>query len=239
MEERPATTFDRFRKTLRARTVGLAAGSLLETSEIGKDANMDKRARMALEQVCEEEVASQHVQAPGCRESAPLEESATRHPADLLLSGSVSQLVSFMQAIADRFTASIQAASQELMIRVESPSRPHLSPSQLSTSDPSWSRIRAANILFERRVLEATDQMEAHRQWLADEFRNLDGNWYGKVIAKVVQTEAGTEGAGLTPEKMLRDQSVDLALVMRALAAQNQRRSYLKGLKLQIQDIAD
>jgi hypothetical protein len=38
---------------------------------------------------------------------------------------------------------------------------------------------------------------------------------------------------------MLHDQSVDLALVMRALAAQNQRRTYLKGLKLQIQDIAD
>jgi hypothetical protein len=38
---------------------------------------------------------------------------------------------------------------------------------------------------------------------------------------------------------MLHDQSVDLALVMSALAAQNQRRTYLKELKLQIQDIAD
>jgi hypothetical protein len=200
---------------------------------------MDNRARMALEQVCEEEVVSHHVQVQGCRGFAPLEEPATRHPADLLLSGSVSQLVSFMQAIADRFTASIQAASQELMIRVESSSTPHLSPSQLSTSDPSWSRIQAAKTLFERRVLEATDQMEAHRQWLADEFRSLDGHWYGKVLTKVAQSETGSAGESLTPEKMLYDQSVDLALVMRALAAQNQRRSYLKGLKLQIQDIAD
>jgi hypothetical protein len=194
---------------------------------------------MALEQVCEEEVASQHVQAPGCRDSAPLEEPAPRHPADLLLSGSVSQMVSFMQAIADRFTASIQAASQELMIRVESSSTSHLSSSQLSTSSPSWSHILAAKSQFEKRVLEATTQMEAHRQWLVDEFRNLDAHWYGKVIAKVVQIEAGIEGEGLTPQKMLHDQSVDLALVMSALAAQNQRRTYLKGLKLQIQDIAD
>jgi hypothetical protein len=61
MEDTPATTFDRFGKSRRARTVCLAAGCLLETSEIGKDANMDKRARMALEQVCEEEVANRHV----------------------------------------------------------------------------------------------------------------------------------------------------------------------------------
>src|SRR5712675_275017 len=147
---------------------------------------MDKRARMALEQVCEEEVASQHVQVQECREFALLEESATRHPADLLLSGSVRQLVSFMQAMADRFTASVQAASLELMIRVESSSSP-----RPSTSDSSWSHIQSANALFEKRVLEATNQMEAHRQWLADEFRNLDGHWYGKVVAKVVQTEAG------------------------------------------------
>jgi hypothetical protein len=228
MEDNPAPTFDRFGKTRRARTVCLAAGCLLETSEIGKDANMDKRATMALEQVCEEEVASLHVPVQDCRGFAPLEEPATRHPADLLLSGSVSQLVSFMQAIADRFTAGIQAASQELMIRVESSS------SDVS-AEPSWSRIQAAKSLFEKRVLEATNQMEAHRQWLADEFRNLDGHWYEKVLTKVAQSEAGS----LTPQKMLHDQSVDLALVMRALAAQNQRRTYLKGLKLQIQDIAD
>ena len=197
---------------------------------------MDQRARMAIEQVCEEEVANQHVQVHGCRESAPTEEFTARHPADLLLSGSVSQLVSFMQAIADQFTASVQAASQELMIRVESSSS-HLSSSQLSTSDSSWSHIQAANELFEKRVQEATNQMEAQRQWLADEFRNLDGHWYGKVLACVVQTGAVVESPTL--QKMLNDQGVDLALVMRALAAQNQRRRYLKGLKLQIQDIAD
>lgn len=195
---------------------------------------MDKRARMALEQVCEEEVASQHVQVQDCREIAPLEESATRHPADLLLSGSVSQLVSFMQAIADQFSANVQAASQELMIRVETSSS-----SNPSSSDPSWGRIEAAKALFEKRVREATNQMESHRQWLSDEFRNLDAHWYGKVLARVVQSDAGTESAGLTSQKMLHDQSVDLALVMRALAAQNERRTYLKGLKLQIQDVAD
>lgn len=198
---------------------------------------MDQRARMAIEQVCEEEVANQHVQVQGCRESAPTEEFTARHPADLLLSGSVSQLVSFMQAIADQFTASIQAASQELMIRLESSPTSHLSPSQLSTSDSSWSHIQAANALFEKRVQEATNQMEAHRHWLTDEFRNLDGHWYGKVLACVVQTGAVVESPTL--QKMLNDQGVDLALVMRALAAQNQRRTYLKGLKLQIQDIAD
>jgi hypothetical protein len=137
-----------------------------------------------------------------------------------------------MQAIADRFTAGIQAASQELMIRVESSS------SDVS-AEPSWSRIQAAKSLFEKRVLEATNQMEVHRQWLADEFRNLDGHWYGNMLANVSRSEAGSAGEGLTPQKMLYDQSVDLALVMRALAAQNQRRTYLKGLKLQIQDIAD
>jgi hypothetical protein len=93
--------------------------------------------------------------------------------------------------------------------------------------------------LFERRVLEATDQMEAHRRWLADEFRNLDGNWYGRVLTKVAQSEAGSADESLTTQKMLYDQIVDLALVMGALEAQNQRRTYLKGLKLQIQDIAD
>jgi hypothetical protein len=232
MEDTPATTFDRFEKSRRTRTVCLAAGCLLETSEIGKDANMDKSARMALEQVCEEEVANQHVQVQERREFAPLEETATRHPADLLLSGSVSQMVSFMQAMADRFTASVQAASQELMIRVESSSSD-------ASEFPSCNRIQSAKALFEKRVLDATNQMEAHRQWLADEFRDLHGHWYGKVIAKVVQSEAGTDGAGLTPEKMLHDQSVDLALVMRALAAQNQRRTCLKGMKLQIQDIGE
>jgi hypothetical protein len=188
---------------------------------------------MAIEQVCEEEVANQHAQVQGCRASAPPEEFTARHPADLLLSGSVSQLVSFMQAIADRFTASVQAASQELMIRVESSS------SDLSSTNPSWSRIQAANALFEKRVREATNQMEAHRQWLADEVRNLDGHWYGKVLASVLQTGAEAESESPTLLKMLNDQSVDLALVMHALAAQNQRRTYLKGLKLQIQDIAD
>jgi hypothetical protein len=200
---------------------------------IGKDANMDMRARMALEQFCEEEVAKQPVQIQGCREFNPPEDPAARHPADILLSGSVSQMVSFMQAVADRFTASVQAATLELMIRVESAS------SHCSSSDSSWSHIQAAKALFEKRVMEATDQMEAHRQWLADEFRNLDGHWYGRVLTRVAQTDAGVEGEGLTPEKMFNDQSVDLALVMRALAAQNQRRTYLKGLKLQIQDIAD
>jgi hypothetical protein len=189
---------------------------------------------MALEQVCEQEVASQHVQVQELREFALPEEPATRHPADLLLSGSVSQLVSFMQAIADRFTANVQAASQELLIRVESSSS-----TPDASVDSSWSRIQAAKALFEKRVQDATNQMEAHRQWLADEFRNLDGHWYGKVLTKVAQSEAESAGESLTPQKMLHDQSVDLALVMRALAAQNQRRTYLKGLKLQIQDIAD
>ena len=197
---------------------------------------MHKRATMALEQICEEEVAIEQVQHQDCRGIAPLEEPEARHPADLLLSGSVSQLVSFMQAIADRFTTSIQAASQELMIRVESSSSSRLSSFEASP-DHSWSRIQAANSLFEKRVQEATNQMEAHSQWLADEFRNLDSQWFAKVLTKVAHTEAGSKS--LTPQEMLRDQSVDLALVMRALAAQNQRRTYLKGLKLQIQDIAD
>ena len=136
--------------------------------------------------------------------------------------------MSFMQAIADRFTASVEAASQELMIRVESLS------SDVS-EHPSCSRIQTAKALFEKRVVDATNQMEAHRQWLADEFRNLDAHWYGKVLTNVAQTESGS----FTPHKMLHDQSADLALVMRALAAQNQRRTCLKGMRLQIQDIGE
>ncbi|HET9131574.1 MAG TPA: hypothetical protein VFO86_11530 [Terriglobia bacterium] len=185
---------------------------------------MDKRARMALERVCEEEVANQPVQPQGCREFPPPELSA-RHPADLLLSGSVSQLVSFMQAIADRFTTSVQAASQELMIRVE----------DSSSLDPSSNRIQNARALFEKRVMDATNQMEAHRQWLAEEFRNLDSHWYGNVLTKAVQSDADVGSEVLASQSMLQDQSVDLSLVMRALAVQNQRRTYLKGLKLQIQ----
>src|SRR6476646_2567160 len=138
---------------------------------------MDMRARMALEQVCEEEVASQHVQVQGCRESPPPELSA-RHPADLLLSGSVSQLVSFMQAIADRFTASVQAASQELMIRVEDSSSSHAS-SNPSPAEPKRLYIQTSKAQFEKRVMDATNQMEAHRQWLAEEFRHLESHWYG------------------------------------------------------------
>jgi len=206
------------------------------SERIGKDANMYKRAMMAIEQICEEEVAMDQVQDQDCRGIAPLEEPEARHPADLLLSGSVSQLVSFMQAMADRYIASVLAASQELMIRVESSSSSHLSSLDASRV-PSWSRIQTANSLFEKRVQEATKQMEAHGQWLADEFRNLDTHWFTKVLTKVAHTEAGRRS--LTPQEVLCDQSVDLALVMRALAAQNQRRTYLKGLKLQIQDIAD
>lgn len=229
MEDIPAHTFDRFGKARQTRTVCLAAGCLLEMSEIGKDANMDERARMALEQVCEEEVANRHVQIQGCREFAPMEEFAARHPVDLLLSGSVSQLVSFMQAVADQFTASVQAASQELMIRVESSSSSH----------PSLSHIQSYKAFFEKRMLEATSQMDAHCQWLADEIRNLDAHWYGKVLTSIAQTQAGIESEGLTLPKMSYDQSVDLALMMRALAVHNQRTTYLKGLKLQIQDTAD
>jgi hypothetical protein len=194
---------------------------------------------MALEQVCEEEVASRHVQVQGCRESAPPDEFAARHPADLLLSGSVSQLVSFMQAIADRFTASVQAASQELMIRVENSSPLHVSSRaavSLSSADPSWSCIQAAKELFEERVLEATNQMEAHRQWLADEFRNLDSYWYGNVLTRAVQSDADVGSEVLASQSMLQDQSVDLSLVMRALAVQNLRRVNLKRQKLQIED---
>ena len=199
---------------------------------------MHKRARMALEQVCEEEFASQRAQVQGCWDSAPPEEPASRHPADLLLSGSVSQLVSFMQAMADRFTASVQAASQELMIRVESSSTARLS-SLDSSGDPSWSRIQAAKALFESRVMDAANQMEAHRQWLVDEFRNLDSHWYGNLLTKAVQSEADVGSEVLTSQSMLQDQSVDLSLVMRALAVQNQRRAHLKRLKLQIQDIGE
>jgi hypothetical protein len=194
---------------------------------------MDKRARMALKQVCEEEVANQPVQPQGCREFLPPELSA-RHPADLLLSGSVCQLVSFMQAIADRFTASVQAASQELMIRVEDSSTSN-SPSNTPSADTSWRCIQAAKAQFEKRVVDATNQMEAHRQWLADEFRNLDSHWYGNVLTKAVQSEADVGSEVLASQSMLQDQSVDLSLVMRALAVQNQRRTFLKGLKLQIQ----
>ena len=190
---------------------------------------MDMRARMVLKQVCEEEVASQHVQVQECRESPPPEEFSVRHPADLLLSGSVSQLVSFMQAVADRFTASIQAASQELMLRVEdSSSSSPLSPVQ------SWSRIQDAISQFEKRVMDATKQMDAHRQWLADEFRNLDSHWYGNVLRKAVQSENDVCSEVLASQTMLRDQSVDLSLVMRALAVQNQRRAQLRQMKLQI-----
>jgi hypothetical protein len=199
---------------------------------------MDKRATMALVQACEEEIASQQVQFQERREFPPPEDPATRHPADLLLSGSVSQLVSFMQAIAEQFSTSVQLASQELMIRVESspPFNPSADP---SSAGSSWSRIQAARALFEERVLEATRQMDVHRQWLSDEFRNLDGHWYGKMLTKVALSQAGTVSESAASEKMLNDQSVDLALVMRALAGQSQRKAYLKGLKLQIQDIAD
>jgi hypothetical protein len=190
---------------------------------------------MALEQVCEKEVAGQRVQVQGCRESAPPEEFAARHPADLLLSGSVSQLVSFMQAIADRFTANIQAASQELMIRVENSSSFNVSSSP-APAESSWTSIQSAKLLFEKRVQEATNQMEAHRQWLADEFRNLDSHWYGNVLTRAVQSVADVGSEVLASQSMLQDQSVDLSLVMRALAVQNQRRANLKRLKLQIQD---
>ena len=196
---------------------------------------MGKKARMALEEVCEKEVAGQRVQVQGCREFPPPEEFAARHPADLLLSGSVSQLVSFMQAIADRFTANIQAASQELMIRVENSSSFNVSSSP-APAESSWTSIQSAKLLFEKRVQEATNQMEAHRQWLADEFRNLDSHWYGNVLTRAVQSEADIGSEVLASQSMLQDQSVDLSLVMRALAVQNQRRAYLKRLKLQIQD---
>lgn len=195
---------------------------------------MDTRARMALEQLCEEEVASQHAQIQGCRDSPPPEELSARHPADFLLSGSVSQLVSFMQAIADRFSSSVQAASQELMIRVENVSSSQLESSHLSAHSSS-SCIQAAKIQFEKRIMDATKQMEAHRQWLVDEFRSLDSHWYGNVLTKAVQSEADVGSEVLASQSMLQDQSVDLSLVMRALAVQNQRRNYLKGLKLQIQ----
>jgi hypothetical protein len=190
---------------------------------------MDQTATMALEQVCEEEVAIEHVQVQDRRECAPSDGLTPRHPADLLMSGSVSHLVSFMQAIADRFTTSIHAASLELMIRVDSSSSSQLSPD----------RIQEAKIAFDKKLLEATTQMEAHRHWLNDEFRNLDGHWYGQVLASVTETHAGAEGEESTIQQMRHDQSVDLALVMRALAAQTERTSHLKGLKLQIQDISD
>ena len=195
---------------------------------------MDMRARMALEQVCEEEVAGQHVQIQGCRESPPPDEFSARHPADFLLSGSVSQLVSFMQAIADRFSAGVQAASQELMIQVDNLSASQLN-SSLSSAHFSSSCIQAAKAQFEKRVMEANKQMEAHRQWLVDELRSLDSHWYGNVLTKAVQSDADVGSEVLASQSMLQDQSVDLSLVMRALAIQNQRRTYLKGLKLQIQ----
>ena len=190
---------------------------------------MDQTATMALEQVCEEEVANEHVQLQESREFAPSDEPTPRHPADLLMSGSVSNLVSFMQAIADRFTTSIHAASLELMIRVDTASSSQLSPNH----------IQAAKIDFDKNLLEATSQMEVHRQWLTDEIRRLDGQWYGKVLASVAETHAGAESENSTRQQMLQDQSADLALVMRALATHTERKSHLKELKLQIQDITD
>jgi hypothetical protein len=46
--------------------------------------------------------------------------------------------------------------------------------------------------IVRKRVLEATNQMESHRQWFADEFRNLDG--MVREGAQSAQSEAGSAG---------------------------------------------
>jgi len=184
---------------------------------------------MALEQDFDEGLINETVQVQDSRETAPRHPADTQTPeaAEASATETVSNLMSFMPSIADQFMQSVDAATRKLADRVEDAQS--LTPHE----------IKAAKESFVGAMLEAAGQLMAQREWLVDEIRSFDGLWQGQVLRKIKETEAAVEAEELRIRAMTDEDSVDLSSVMRSITALNEKKAYLKGLKIQIPNNID
>ena len=170
---------------------------------------------MALDPDCDEGIIEEVDPTPECRELAQDCRTETE------VSESIGNLMAFMPSIADQFMQSVQAAAHLLSERVREKAH-------------ATHEIQSAKNEFVSAMLEAGSQFMSQREWLIDEIRSFDGLWQGMVQKKIEETEAAIEAEDLRIRSMTEDDATDLSSVMRSIAALNEKKAYLDGLRFQI-----
>jgi hypothetical protein len=174
---------------------------------------MTRSAMMALEQVREQEVVKEPVPVQEFREKTQKLPLALAYPADPPVTASIGNLERI--SLVESSTTSSSPASSIPMTK---------------------HKIRTAKTNFVGKMLEASEQMETQRERLVDESRNLDGQWHGKVLNRIRQAEVEVEREEYQIQHMIQSPNLELSMAMRAIAALNEKKAYLKGLKFQLQE---
>jgi len=195
---------------------------------------MSQDAMMVFDQVHKKEIVIRHIPVQEGPEAPQTNELISADAATQPISPLIAHLMLRMQALGEQFNSSVHSATKDLIHQINV---------SIEAGSPSKSvsatrlKIMTAQNEFLAKVLAASKQMNSYRQSIAGEIQSLSGQWHGNLAEEIVRTEAEVQAEEARIQQMVDDYSQDLSRVMRACAAQNELKAYLKGLKFQVDDL--
>jgi hypothetical protein len=200
---------------------------------MGRDTPMSQDATMVVDAIesTVNEIVIRHLPVQEVRDSRqsgeePAASNPRRNPVP-----SISHLMLRMQESGDRFNALVGEATRSMIQQIDAVAEPAAPANAVSTTRL---KLLAAENEFLARILEASRTIHSERQILADKIQHPDAPNHGSLLLEIIKTEAAIRNEACNIQQMIDDPAADLSFLMRANAALNETKAYLKGLRFQV-----